>query len=556
MAGRCGSTAKAEAVRLAEIFEVGVQRIYEITRDLRPARKQRTDKGKRTFSLEEGTDTFKAAQLIVGANLDPDQAIETCRVRGFENVPSVDYMRNIMREAGLGKKQRRNGRRAHRRFEASAPGEMFQIDVTALKVRWHDVRNRRVLRIEGIDKNHPQLDDTKVRVWQIMLTDDFSRRRFLKYVTTLHITSRDIVEFECEVFSEIGVPKVLYTDNGSEFKGYHIRAQKILNSLLEDKGGYRHQTHEPGNAQATGKVENAHQWAEKMDRYIGLAIEEGQNLSIDDLNQFAGRVCEKYNNREHRVTGETPLARWHARRVELRMLPPEIVQSALLADESEVTLNPDMSVIFRKVAYKVPGVRPFVDYVGQKVKIVVPLNIDLIFMTLPNGVEYEMEKILATADKAGEFRSVAESGSIKLTKQLKAGHREEIKRIKAEAKQTGEIAPVPHLNIEMPNEASNVSRFPHIETVLTPDEINVVTQMPAETREAAAADSSKVNYRGQDMTYWESVAAYKDRFADIAECKEFLLDIFPHTFGHEPACDVEAAIENRRFNTRRLKAVS
>ena len=125
MAGLVGPAAKAEAGRLAQRFGVGIQRVYKITEDLRPRRRVRADKGRRQFEIKPGTDTFEAAQLVVAANLDPDQAIETCQVRGLTNLPSPDYLRNLLRENGLGKRQRRTGRRAHRRFEASAPGEMF-----------------------------------------------------------------------------------------------------------------------------------------------------------------------------------------------------------------------------------------------------------------------------------------------------------------------------------------------------------------------------------------------------------------------------------------------
>ena len=411
------------------------------------------------------------------------------------------------------------------------------------------------MRIDGIDKNHPQLDAGKLRVWQIMLIDDFSRRRFLRYVTTTAITSRDIVEFECEVFSEIGVPHILYTDNGSEFKGYHVRAEKILNAILEDRGGYRHLTHEPNNPQATGKVEVAHQWAEKMDRFIGLAIDEGQKLTVDDLNRFADRVCERYNNTVHRGTGETPLARWHSRRVELRKLDPAVIQSALLADQFEVTLASDMTVEHRKTRYKVPGVRPFVDFVGQRVSVVVPHNIDLIFITLPSGEEYQCEKVLASADRAGEFRSVAESQAERLTKELRAARREQIKKIKAETRTTGEIAPVPHVNTEQPLPETNITRFPQAETVIPAAEINAVTPVPAAPA-AEAGETPSFSYRGEDLSYWEAVGVYGDRFDSIDECKQFLLGLFPEQQGLQPACDIEAAIDNRRFKTRRLQAVS
>jgi hypothetical protein len=190
MLGLAGKPAKQMAARLAELHDVREQRIYELTKDLRPSRSVRSDKGKRTYELIEGSDVWYAAQLVIVDKLDPDQALLTTKLRMPDaKLPSLEYFRQMLSEKGLGKKQRRLAKRAFRTWEAESPGEMFQIDVTALKVRWQDEKTRRIMRIEGVDKNHPQMDPTKLRVWQIMLVDDHSRRRFLRYVATTHITS-------------------------------------------------------------------------------------------------------------------------------------------------------------------------------------------------------------------------------------------------------------------------------------------------------------------------------------------------------------------------------
>jgi transposase InsO family protein len=543
MRGLTGKSAKQTAARLAELNGVDWRHIYKLTRDLRPARKKRSDAGKRTFEVVEGSDTWKAMQLVIVDKLDPDQALLTCKTRGITNLPSLEYFQRLLRENGLGKKQRRTGKRAFRRWEAENPGELFQIDVTALKIRWEDEKTRRILRIEGVDKNHPQMDPTKLRVWQIMLVDDCSRRRFLRYITTTHITSLEMVRFECEAFEKLGVPQKLYTDNGSEFKGYHVRAEKILNKILADDGGYRHITHAPGNSQASGKVEVAHKWAEKMDRLVGLAVSEGQHVTIEDLNQFADRVCEFYDNRLHRSTGETPLARWHSRRVIVRKLPKDIIESALMSDEFEVTLDAAMTVAHKGTIYKVPGVQPFVNYIGQKVKVVVPLNIDLILLALPDGSEFELEKIVATADKAGDFKSVADSTGENLKKRLKETRKQEIREIKEQKRKTGQIAPVPHYNVPVEVPETNVTHFPHPERVVSHEEIAAVTSIP-----------SKV-YTGKVIGYWEAVGMYADRFANVDEAKEFLLGVFPGMEGSFPSSDVETAIDRRHEKQRLLRAV-
>ena len=549
MRGLAGTPAKQMAVRMAELHNVTWQRIYEVTRDLRPERKRRADAGKRTFELIEGTDSWTAAQLVIVDKLDPDQALLTCRTRGLVNLPSLETFRRMLAEKGLGKKARRSPRTAFRRWEAEFPGELFQIDVTALKVRWQDERTRRILRIDGVDKNHPQEDPSMLRVWQIMLIDDHSRRRYLRYFVGRAITSTEMVRFMCDAYTELGIPHRLYTDQGGEFKGRHIHAAKILNSLLKDKGGYLHIPHRPGNAQATGKVEVAHKWAEKMDRFVGLAITEGQTVTIEDLNVFASRAVDAYNAKPHRITREAPLDRWHAKRVVVRKLPDEIIESALLSDNFPATLDASMTIARDGQIYKIPGVQPFVNYIGEKVGVVVPPNIDLILLMLPDGSEYEIEKILATADKAGEFRSTADSSAETLKKRLRETRREEVKAAKAKRRQTGEILPVPHYNVVIEQPATNVARFPQPEHVVPADEVGKFVPIASQIAEAGTPRSAlrtpHSEYAGRDITYWEAVVEFGGEFETKDEAKEFMLSIFPGMKGTEPFTTVEQAVQHR-----------
>ncbi len=554
MTGLVGAAAKAEAERLAGIHPVSVNYIYRMTEHLRPkTRKKRSDAGRRTFDLVPGTDVWYAAQLVIVDKLDPDLALLTAKTRGRTNLPSLEYFRQMLAEKGLGKKARKNPRSAHRRFEAEFPGEIFQIDVTALKVRWQDEKTRRILKIEGVDKNHPQMDPTKLQVWQILLKDDHSRRVFLRYFVARAITSTEMVRFMCEAYCELGVPQKLYTDQGGEFKGRHNIAAKILNALptVRDTGGYTHIPHMPGNPQATGKVESGHQWAEKMDRLVGLAVTEGQNVTLDTLNLFADRISIAYNNRVHRTTNQTPLVRWHNTRIVVRKLPSEIIESALLSDQFECTLDPSMTVTYQKIAYRIPSCATFVDYVGQRVQVVVPPNVDVILLTLPNnGGEYEIDKVLATADKAGEFKSVAESNAQQLTKQLRETRKAEIKAGKEKQKQTGEIAPVPHVNVEIEQPATNVTAFPHPERIASVEEVSRIVPLPiAAVSDAGAIASGSTAYAGRDLTYWQALKEYGSRFDTVAEAKLFLLGLFPNTKGSVSSSDIESAINNRNAAT-------
>jgi hypothetical protein len=535
MTGLGGTAAKAEAVRLAEDHNVDVKHIYRMTKKVRKGeRKQRSDAGQRTFKLVKGTDVFYAASFVIGGKLDPQEALDIARARGYTNLPSLEYFQKLLRENNLGRKQRRTPKRAFRAWEAENPGDMFQIDVTALKVRWHDEKTRRIQHIEGVDKNHPQMDPTKLRVWQIMLVDDHSRRRFLRYITSTHITSAEMVRFMCEAYTELGVPLTCYTDNGSEFKGYHTTATKILNTILRNDGGYRHLTHMPGNSQASGKVEVAHQFAEKMDRLIGVAVSEDQNVTLEMLNVFADRICDHYNNRVHRATGESPMFRWTNTRVTLRKLPAEIIKSALLVDRFPALLDASLTVKRDKKLFRIPDDEVFKQFIGQEVSVVIPKDIDLIFVTLPNGEEYEIEKVIATPDRAGDFKSVADTNAQTLTKQLKELRKEDIKGIKAKSKLTGQIAPVPHLNVEIEIPATNIHAFPHAERTVGVNEIAAVVPVP------------QITYSGKDIGYWQAVADYAGLFdGGIPEAKQFLLTLFPDAKGSMPSLEIEAAIDRR-----------
>jgi hypothetical protein len=220
-----------------------------------------------------------------------------------------------------------------------------------------------------------------------------------------------------------------------------------------------------------------------------------------------------------------------------------VIESALLSDEFESTLDASMTVSHKAKVYKVPGEQPFVNYIGQKVKIIVPPNIDLILLTLPDGSEYEIEKIVATADKTGEFKSVTESVAQDLTKRLRASRKEEVKAIKEKKRLTGQIAPVPHYNVEIEQPATNVAHFPHEERIVTYDEIVAVVPVPQPAS------------RGKDIGYWEAVGMFADRFTDVDDAKAFLLTVFPNEQGSVPKADVQEAIDRRSTRKGMLKAV-
>lgn len=552
MRGLEGEPAKRMAVSLAERHGVTFSHIYKMTKHLRPERKKRSDAGKKTWKLEEGTDLWKATELVVVDNHDPDLALMTARERGYINLPSLATFQKILNEHGLNRKARRAARTAYRRWQAKFPGQIFQVDVTALKERWFDFKTRRILRISeaDINTNHPNTNPNLVPIWQIMLSDDFSRRRYLKYVHTDKINSDDIVQFLVEVFLEFGVPHVVYTDNGSEFQGRHKQAQKMLHKITENEGGYEHWTHKPYNAKATGKVEVAHQFVEKMNKLLGTAIREGREITMDLLNGFAVQICKYYNEvRVHRATGQTPMNRWFSRRAIIRKLPADIIESALLSDVFDSRIDEGMTIERKGVLYKVPGTQPFVNFISKKVKVIIPKNIDYMLIGLPTATknvydEFVIDKIISTPDEAGEFKSTADSTAQNLTKRLKETRTIGAKEIKQKRLTHNEIAPLPFIDTQVETPKTNVANFPHAEVLITAEEVVKATSLPS-------------SLYTKTISYWEAVGMFADRFSNVDEAKEFLLGMFPGEEGSYPENEVETAIKTRHNNQlpTRLRAV-
>jgi transposase InsO family protein len=548
MRGLSGKPAAAEAQRLANLHNVSIQEIYRRTKDFRTStRKPRADRGKRAFELDPKSDLWKTIEFILVDKLDPDLALETAIERGYKNQPSIATLRRILADNGLNLAQRKAAKRSHRRWEAENPGEIFQVDVTGLKTRWMDLKTRGILKIDEteINRNHPNMNKNLVRVWQIMLIDDFSRRRFLKYLATDKPTSDDIVRFLVEAFESLGVPKMLYTDNGSEFKGRHKQAEKILNELLETSGGYVHKTHLPHNAQATGKVEVAHKWAEKFDKLIGLAKNEGRIVTVEMLNNFSQQILRKYNEHHvNRSTGQTPMARWFSKPAVLRILPSEIIESALLSDCFECKLDESMTISYRGVSYKVPSERPFVNWIGHKVSVVIPPKIELILISLPDGEEYTISKVLATADAAGEFKQTAESKAQILLKQARETRKEEIKAIKARAKETEQIEVIPYIDTVVKSFESKALQFPHKEIKISAEEIAANVKMPSQVYD-------------KSLSYYEAFNEFRDQFSSGEETYSFLDTVYKDRDEIHVESELQTAFENREFTKRRslLKAV-
>lgn len=555
---RCANSRQisAEADRLASLYGVTRSRIYEMTRDLRPKRKTRSDKGKRVADLMAHEGLKLAAAWVIEHNTDPADALRTAKLRGHEIPVGIETFQRYLAEKGLNGKNRRSGRTSFRRFEAKAPGEVFQFDISGSKERWFDTKTRRIVQVSSLEvsKNHPNEKKDRLRVWRFLLTDDHSRRRFLRFVACDKPNSSHVVAFLLEAFQLMGVPKVLYTDNDAIIKfGRNQRAGQILDKALENLGGYKLLQHLPGNSRATGKVEVAHQWVEKLEKLLGLFLAEGRDLTLDVLNRFAVQIETEWNHRVHRETRQTPLDRWNAQLHLIRTVDANILRSAFLVDEFEITILGDLTFRHKGIAYQLPHEQALEDLVHRqtkknRVRVVFPDDTDFFTLIDFDGNEWDIQKAVARPDVLGEFKSSPADVARQTRKDLKAFARENAKA-ESEANRAGRTPkPIPVIDTEYKPAPTNVSPFPVPTVDVTPQ---VIDALPASRR--IAADG----YSGRMLGYFAAVKAYAGEFDSLAECKNFLDSVFAGRDELLPEAVIRDAVNDRRSDGRpALRAVS
>lgn len=418
--GLSGARAREVAERWAKTLDVHMDRIYAVSKDVRPPRKPRSDKGKSKANIFQEPGSRFATQFVVANGLDPALALETARANGFSTPFSIATYRKQLLRAGLNRKQLRTRRVVYRSFASKLPGEMFQIDLTGLKTRWLDPVTRRILRVTNlqVSKNHPNTSSRRVKIWVAVMKDDCSRKMFFRFIAIDKPNSCHVMDFLLEAFREMGVPLSLYTDNDSVIGSMlNRRGYAILDRVFAESGGFKHETHLPGNPNATGKVENAHQTVERTERLIGLC---GEEPTIEELNEFAENYCYKYNWTVHRTTGEMPELMFRRGHGVMRMAPPEILNDAFKTRALEVKVNADVTILVDGVAWQLPRAaqlgaardrrNPFPDLakLGKRVSVIWPPEASW-FIAVCEGQEFELEKTEAVADAAGEFKSVAMS---------------------------------------------------------------------------------------------------------------------------------------------------
>lgn len=544
----------AETARLAQLNGVSKSRIYEITKDLRPKRSTRRDKGKRVADLETDEALKFAASIVVEFNVNPAEALLLAKERGLTAPVELATFQRYLKEKGLHRKARRKPTTPHRRFEAERPGEMFQFDISGLKERWFDTRLRKIVSVSSLEvsKNHENAVKTRVRVWRFALLDDHSRKIFIRYYGVDKPNSSHVVDFLLRAYAALGVPHRLYTDNDAIIKFQRNKiCSDVLSKALADSGGYELMHHVPGNSRATGKVERLHQTIEEYEKVIGLFLAEGRELSLDILNEkFAVNVANRYNNEVHGTTGQTPNERWNSTLSVVRLVDYELLKSIFMADEFDVLIKGDVTISVKGSTYQLPTNHVFQNWIGERVRVIFPDNADFFTLIGLDGNEYDISKAVAAPDVAGEFQSTKESDAERLRKELKKHARENAKAVKNARDQFAVgPAPIPLID-DVPAPAAkpetNVVPFPKTEQDVTGQIVENAPRRPA----AATA------FKGSLLSFWHAYNKFLLEFSTKSECKAFLDSLFSSRDEDLklPESEIRATLDNRQ-QERRFRVV-
>jgi hypothetical protein len=433
VAGLSGPAAKRQILALSRKYEVGVQRLYDLTAEVRGRRKRRSDAGARAADFEHPA-LKTAAALVVGYNLDPALAWETAQLNHDGETPvAQSTFRRYLRESGLDAATRARPT-AHVRFEARRPLEAVVSDWSACKERWLDPTTRRVLTVPGSEeRNHPMQAGYE-RVWIYSARDKYSRRWFLRAISGRVPTQQDTLNCRLELFRLWGIPYAEYTDNGGELTGDMIRhAAELLNRALADDGGYRLVQHAPRNSRASGAVENSFRVTDKYNRLLGLV----KHPTLADINRFLDGYTARYNRHPNRATGTAPLTQFRAGLTHVRSIPPGIDHLFRCRLFDDVTVRNDLTVRVDGESWALPHEEPFLSLVqakNRKVRIIWPTleadgsdAVGWFVVRLANREEVKVSRVKFSPHAFGEYRAIPDSDARRLAKELKRHAKEELK---------------------------------------------------------------------------------------------------------------------------------
>lgn len=202
---------------------------------------------------------------------------------GVVRVPAEATIWRILTRRGFViPEPRKRPKSSLRRFEASAPNEMWQTDATKWTI---------------------QIGQVEI----LTFLDDHSRR-VARSRAVLTATTDNTWETFLEAVAVCGLPSGVLSDNGLNFSG-RLRGFEVAFEINLRAGGVRPITSRPYHPQTCGKIERFHQTLKKWLAKKPMAAD------LDELQTQLDEFVVFYNTcRPHRGIGRvTPQERWDSR---------------------------------------------------------------------------------------------------------------------------------------------------------------------------------------------------------------------------------------------------
>ena len=385
MRGLIGKAAKAKATVLAQQFGCSVAAVYAQSRDVRPKRKARADKGKLKALDEKTLDDM----LFFTIN-DDHSAPHICEVaaaNGISDVSPATYNR-ILRQRRLDRKTLKSAIIPHQSWQGHFPNHFHEIDTTVSQQFYIDPDDGAIGWESGMQvyKNKP--GNRKPRLTLFSLVDSHSRVRFARFVPNNTTEAWLGALFQAwrekddpAYFPFHGLPRILYSDNDVVIKsGAFQHAMKILDVEVI--------SHAVGASHSKGKVENSFKILQEFEK----VTKRKKWQSLDEANEALTDYLYYLNNKIHGTTGRIPFEHWLT--IEPRRLkapPGEELFNLLHLGEAWRKIYDDLVIHIHGQKFQLPWQEPFLNFIRQKVLVYWrPRDLSTLYVVL-DGKSYEIE---------------------------------------------------------------------------------------------------------------------------------------------------------------------
>jgi transposase InsO family protein len=418
-----GSAFRRYAEKQAARFGCDISTIYRTCQPELRARKKRSDAGAMK-ALDEEEFRILAA-LTVRLDLHADLAIQVRnQARAEEGLPPLEIheetLRRHLRERGVSRLDNRTDKRPYRRFEASGPNVLYQMDSTT-GAQWYIDADGRLGYEPIVARNKNKPGNGRTRIWLIALVDDFSRTGWARFTDGngtsdwLNLIIDAMTGQFCPdraAWPAYGIPQTLYTDQDMAIKSG--LARRVFASLGVEVKLAEASTEFESHSRSKGKVE----------RFIGTLNQEFEKLTkvkpfrgLEEANRALLDHLIYRNNRRHSSTGWAPFERWLTID-QVQLAPSEEILRRVSLRSEERKIYRDLTIKLDGRVFQLPNRAPFADHGDRTVPIRYhEADTSTIWVVL-DGEEHEVAAVEAQPDVAGEYQTNPTPAAVELKREL------------------------------------------------------------------------------------------------------------------------------------------